>query len=141
MKIRLTCLLMFFIALFAHAQQSLIPRPEKCVAGSGFFVLGSSPVVECADAALRAMADSLQAELRSLGIPGGQKSGRIECCLQSSAERKDESYSIVVKEDKVSGIYLKASDVNKDKSISAVDYVNVKNYIMGNENVIGKKGE
>ena len=30
----------------------------------------------------------------------------------------------------------KAADVNGDGNISAVDYVNIKNYIMGSENVI-----
>ena len=31
---------------------------------------------------------------------------------------------------------LKYGDVNGDGNISAVDYVNIKNYIMGSENVI-----
>ena len=34
----------------------------------------------------------------------------------------------------LNGSYKLAADVNKDGSISAVDYVNVKNYIMGKEN-------
>ena len=101
MKTRLTIFLLFFIALFTQAQQSLIPRPEKCVLGNGTFVLGGSPVVECAETGLHGMADSLQAQLRSLGFSSGQKSGRIECRLQSAVGWNDESYRIVVKEDKV----------------------------------------
>ncbi|MBQ2457180.1 MAG: beta-N-acetylhexosaminidase, partial [Bacteroidaceae bacterium] len=101
MKIRLTIFLLFFIALFTQAQQSLIPRPEKCVLGAGTFVLGGSPVVECAETGLHGMADSLQVQLRSLGFSNGQKSGRIECRLQSAVGCDNESYRIEVKEDKV----------------------------------------
>lgn len=101
MKTRLIFLLLFSVTLCAQSQQSLIPRPESCVLGSGTFVLGDNPVVECADAGLRGMADSLQAQLRSLGFPGGQKSGQITCRVQNSVEGQDESYRIVVKENKV----------------------------------------
>ena len=90
MKTRLTIFLLFFIALFTQALQSLIPRPEKCVLGAGTFVLGSSPVVECAETGLHGMADSLQAQLRSLGFSSGQKSGRIECRLQSAVGWSDD---------------------------------------------------
>lgn len=100
MKTRLIFLLLFSVTLCAQSQQSLIPRPESCVLGSGTFVLGDNPVVECADAGLRGMADSLQAKLRSLGFPGGPKSGQIACRLQNSVEGQDESYRIVVKENK-----------------------------------------
>ncbi|MEE1236315.1 MAG: hypothetical protein UHS50_11600, partial [Bacteroidaceae bacterium] len=89
MKTRLTIFLLFFIALFTQAQQSIIPRPEKCVLGAGTFVLDGSPVVECAETGLRGMADSLQAQLRSLGFSSGQKSGRIACRLQNSVEGQD----------------------------------------------------
>ena len=34
---------------------------------------------------------------------------------------------------KLEGAYLKAADVNKDGNISAVDYVKIKNYIMGDK--------
>jgi len=37
---------------------------------------------------------------------------------------------------KLNDVYQMAGDVNKDGTISAVDYVNIKNYIMGNNNVI-----
>lgn len=101
MKTRLIFLLLFSVTLCAQSQQSLIPRPESCVLGSGTFVLGDNPVVECADAGLRGMADSLQAKLRSLGFPGGPKSGQIACRLQNAVGWNDESYRIVVKENKV----------------------------------------
>ena len=49
MKTRLIFLLLFSVTLCAQSQQSLIPRPESCVLGSGTFVLGDNPVVECAE--------------------------------------------------------------------------------------------
>ena len=36
----------------------------------------------------------------------------------------------------LSGSYKLAADVNNDGSITAVDYVNIKNYIMGNNSVL-----
>ena len=92
MKTRLTIFLLLFIALFPQAPQSHIPRPEKCVLGAGNFVLGGSPVVVCAETGLHGMADSLQAQLRSLGFSNGQMAGRSVCRLLCVVGGNDEAY-------------------------------------------------